>query len=210
MTQSPLHRKFFILLLTLISIAFLAILLPFFGAVFWAAILALLFAPLNRWLLRSVAEAPQRLAALVDAEPDPAAGDPADDPDRRRAGRPGGRRSTSGSSPASSTSATISGTGRRRCCRNGCAAQLEQLRAARPGRDSRSASATARARSASTSRARRSTSARTTLHFVVSFGIMLYLLFFLLRDGPWLSRAISRAIPLASEQKRRCSTSSRR
>ncbi|MFA7680474.1 MAG: AI-2E family transporter, partial [Pigmentiphaga sp.] len=42
-----------------------------------------------------------------------------------------------------------------------------------------------------------------TAQFIVSFGVMLYLLFFLLRDGPALSAMIYRAIPLAEEQKRR-------
>jgi predicted PurR-regulated permease PerM len=40
-----------------------------------------------------------------------------------------------------------------------------------------------------------------TLQFLVSFGVMLYLLFFLLRDGPVLAAQIRRAIPLAEEQK---------
>jgi len=40
-----------------------------------------------------------------------------------------------------------------------------------------------------------------TLHFLVAFGIMLYLLFFLLRDGKSLAQHIRRAIPLAEEQK---------
>jgi predicted PurR-regulated permease PerM len=39
-----------------------------------------------------------------------------------------------------------------------------------------------------------------TLDFVVSFFIMLYVLFFLLRDGTALSAAIARAIPLESRQ----------
>jgi predicted PurR-regulated permease PerM len=36
---------------------------------------------------------------------------------------------------------------------------------------------------------------------MVSFGVMLYLLFFLLRDGPQISRLIMRAIPLSEPQK---------
>ena len=40
-----------------------------------------------------------------------------------------------------------------------------------------------------------------TFQFVISFGIMLYLLFFLLRDGPRLSARISRAIPLSETHK---------
>lgn len=42
-----------------------------------------------------------------------------------------------------------------------------------------------------------------TLDFLVSFGIMLYLLFFFLRDGPELVRKVRTAVPLAEHQKRR-------
>jgi len=41
-----------------------------------------------------------------------------------------------------------------------------------------------------------------TFEFLVSFGIMLYLLFFLLRDGSILSARIKQAIPLSMEHKR--------
>ena len=41
-----------------------------------------------------------------------------------------------------------------------------------------------------------------TFHFIISFGIMLYLLFFLLRDGAILSTKIKQAIPLSMEYKR--------
>lgn len=41
------------------------------------------------------------------------------------------------------------------------------------------------------------------LALLISFGIMLYLLFFLLRDGAQLSERIEQAIPLATEHKRR-------
>lgn len=40
-----------------------------------------------------------------------------------------------------------------------------------------------------------------TFQFVVSFGIMLYLLFFLLRDGPQLSARLRRAVPLSDMHK---------
>lgn len=42
-----------------------------------------------------------------------------------------------------------------------------------------------------------------TLGFVVSFGVMLYLLFFLLRDGTRLATLVRDAIPLEEEHKRR-------
>ena len=46
-----LQRKVFLFLLIAVTLAFGWILLPFYGAVFWAVILALLFSPLHRWLL---------------------------------------------------------------------------------------------------------------------------------------------------------------
>ena len=46
------QQKALLWLLLAVSIAFALILWPFFGAVFWAAVLALLFAPLYRWLAR--------------------------------------------------------------------------------------------------------------------------------------------------------------
>lgn len=45
------QRIFFLAALTLVTIAFIAVLLPFYSALMWAAILALLFAPLQRWFL---------------------------------------------------------------------------------------------------------------------------------------------------------------
>ncbi|WP_136477187.1 AI-2E family transporter [Pseudomonas sp. DG56-2] len=42
-----------------------------------------------------------------------------------------------------------------------------------------------------------------TFEFLVSFGVMLYLLFFFLRDGAELVRKIRTALPLAEQQKRR-------
>ena len=58
-------------LLVGVSVAFVWILLPFYGTVLWGVIIALLFAPLNRWLLprmkqrRNLAALTTMLAALV-------------------------------------------------------------------------------------------------------------------------------------------------
>jgi predicted PurR-regulated permease PerM len=41
-----------------------------------------------------------------------------------------------------------------------------------------------------------------TVNFLVSFAIMLYLLFFFVRDGDGLARRITHAIPLSPEQQR--------
>ncbi|MDJ0513554.1 MAG: AI-2E family transporter [Methyloceanibacter sp.] len=47
--QGALQDKTFVLLLVLVSLAFAWILLPFYSAVLWAVILALVFAPVQRW-----------------------------------------------------------------------------------------------------------------------------------------------------------------
>ena len=73
MTQAPppdsvaLEYRSFVLLLIAVSLAFGWILLPFFGAVFWGMVLAIVFAPLNRRLLRASAQArePGRAGDLV-------------------------------------------------------------------------------------------------------------------------------------------------
>lgn len=44
----------FIVMVVLVTIAFIWLLLPFYGAVLWAVILALLFNPLQRWLVRKL------------------------------------------------------------------------------------------------------------------------------------------------------------
>jgi predicted PurR-regulated permease PerM len=50
MDNSAVHQKFFHLLLVVVTIALAWILLPFFGAVFWGTILAILFQPMQRYL----------------------------------------------------------------------------------------------------------------------------------------------------------------
>ena len=63
MPHQHLQDKAFLLLLTLVTVAFGAILWQFHGAVFWGVILAILFAPLHRKLLRKMPKRPT-LAAL--------------------------------------------------------------------------------------------------------------------------------------------------
>lgn len=64
MNSPGLQKKFFLLLLTTVSIAFGWIVWPFFGAVFWGAVLAILFTPLYRRLL-VVTRGKQNLTALA-------------------------------------------------------------------------------------------------------------------------------------------------
>src|SRR5687767_13833059 len=56
--------KSFLLLVIVVSVAFAWILQPFYGAVLWGVIIAIVFRPLYRRLLRSVPERPT-LAALA-------------------------------------------------------------------------------------------------------------------------------------------------
>src|SRR5690554_6254629 len=48
MNDTRLENKSFVLLLALVSVAFAAVLLPFYGAVFWGTILAIIFQPVQR------------------------------------------------------------------------------------------------------------------------------------------------------------------
>ncbi|MBD8496389.1 AI-2E family transporter [Pseudomonas syringae] len=50
MNETNLQNKTLMLLVTLVTIAFIWILLPFYGAVFWAVILGIIFSPLQRRL----------------------------------------------------------------------------------------------------------------------------------------------------------------
>ncbi|MDB6048119.1 MAG: ydiK 2 [Pseudomonas sp.] len=51
MNETTLQYKTFLVLMVLVTIAFIWILMPFYGAVFWAVILGIIFAPLQRRLL---------------------------------------------------------------------------------------------------------------------------------------------------------------
>jgi len=52
MNSPQLQRGVFFALLAIVTVAFIWILMPFFGAVLWGVALAILFTPLYRWLLR--------------------------------------------------------------------------------------------------------------------------------------------------------------
>src|SRR3990170_777902 len=62
--ETELQQKAFLLLLGLVSIAFFLVLLPFYGAVFWAVILAIVFRPLQRWLEAQLGQRRNLAAAL--------------------------------------------------------------------------------------------------------------------------------------------------
>ena len=54
MNSPELRQKAFLLLLIAVSVAFIWILLPFYGTVFWAAVLAIIFTPFHRKLLAAM------------------------------------------------------------------------------------------------------------------------------------------------------------
>ena len=60
----PLQSKAFLLLLVVVTLAFGVILLPFYGGIFWGMVLAILFAPLYRYVLRLTRQR-ATIAALV-------------------------------------------------------------------------------------------------------------------------------------------------
>src|SRR5690606_37804518 len=64
MKSSQLHFRSFLLLLTAVSIAFIVVLLPYYGSIFWGGILAIIFRPLYRWLLTKL-RGKRNLAALI-------------------------------------------------------------------------------------------------------------------------------------------------
>lgn len=64
-TKSRLYFRSFILLLSIVSIAFIWLLLPFYGAIFWGVILAIIFSPVQRRLL-VLTKGRRTLAALAN------------------------------------------------------------------------------------------------------------------------------------------------
>jgi predicted PurR-regulated permease PerM len=65
MHQFSLQQKFFLLLLALVTVGFVCVLLPFGGAVFWGIVLAIVFAPIYRWLLKKTGEKPNLASFLT-------------------------------------------------------------------------------------------------------------------------------------------------
>jgi predicted PurR-regulated permease PerM len=64
MNHSDLQSKAFLLLLAIVTVAFGWILMPFFGAIFWGTVLAILFTPFHRRILAKMGRRPV-LAALT-------------------------------------------------------------------------------------------------------------------------------------------------
>jgi predicted PurR-regulated permease PerM len=192
------QRQTFLALLIFVSLAFIWILLPFYGAIFWGLVLAILFAPLQRWMLkltrqrRNLAAIATLLLFLIAVL-----------------------------LPFLSIFASLlqEGTFFYEKIRSGqldFSIYFEHVIAALPTWVSSIlarlglADASALKDTLSTAVSQGSQFIATkvlsigqiTVGFVFRIGIMLYLLFFLLRDGAALASKIERAIPLRDDQKR--------
>ena len=194
-----LQDKTFLVLLVLVTLAFGWILLPFYGAVFWGVVLAIVFAPLYRWLVPRLRRSPT-LAALATMAIIllivvlPLA--------------------------FVAVSLVREGSGFFQRMQSGeisFVRYFEQIVAALPAwvaglldrlglgdlgalQQKLIAGATEGSKAIAT---RAFDIGQNALDFVVSFFITLYLAFFLVRDGAGLSRRIAAAIPLDNESKRR-------
>ncbi|WP_175649569.1 AI-2E family transporter [Pseudomonas sp. Marseille-P9899] len=199
MNETAVQRKTLIGLLVLVTLAFIWILLPYYGAVFWAVILGILFAPMQRRLLlrfnqrRNVAAALTLLTCLLIAV-----------------------------LPMIIVSGLLvqEGSSLYKRIESGeldIAANVERFKDMLPhvaqrtlermgmgdleGLRDKTAKGALQGSQFFASQAY--SFGQGTFELMVSLGVMLYLLFFFLRDGAELVRKIRQAIPLAEQQKRR-------
>jgi len=198
MTPHPLQNKAFLLLLTAVTLAFGAILWQFHGAVFWGVILAILFAPLHRKLLSRM---PRRrnLAALCTL----------------------GLCLVVVILPLTAITISLVQEAtviyeRLRSGQLNFGLYLQQIIAALPTwaanllerfnlttmSELQQRFSSVAVQASQVAAAQALSIGQDTLQFVVSFGIMLYLLFFLLRDGAGLAARIGHATPLGEMHKR--------
>ena len=198
MNSSGLQQKAFLLLLVIVSLAFGWILLPFYGAVFWGSILAIIFTPFYRRLLvilnqrKNLAAFTTLLLCLIIVI------------------LPFTFMATALLQEALVVYQRI------RSGELNFGAYFQQIMAALPpwmssflesvGLSNMSELKDMLSNGALQGSQLIATQAlnigQNTFEFLVSFGIMLYLLFFLLRDGSILSARIKQAIPLSMEHKR--------
>ncbi len=199
MSSSLLQNRTLLFLLALVTAAFGAILWPFYGAVFWGVVLAILFAPLHRRLLARMPRRPNLaafltlcLCLLVVIIPT----------------------ALIGASVVQEAGATYN---RLRSGQTNFGEYVQQVLAALPPwavsllerfhltslsevQDRLATLGTQASRALAT---KALDMGQNTLQFLVALGVMLYLLFFLLRDGAELVARIRDAVPLEEEHKRR-------
>lgn len=199
MSETVQQHKALLLFLTLVTLAFIWILLPFYGAVFWAVILGILFAPLQRRLLlrlgwrRNLAAGATLLVCLVIAI-----------------------------LPVIviSTLLVQEGAALYKRIESGeldIAGYIERFKDMLPAfvqsglermgmanlEGLRDKIAKGAMQGSQFFASQAFSFGQGTFDLLVSFGVMLYLLFFFLRDGAELARKVRAALPLAEQQKRR-------
>jgi len=195
--DSTLRDKAFLALLVLVTLAFGWILLPFYGAILWATVLATVFAPAHRWLLtalggRSNLAAFVTLLIIVGIVLLPLA-------------------LTAGSLVAEATSLyerVQSGQVDLGSIFQNFLDALPSWASSLFGRlgltdvgDIQSRLVAILKEGGQFFATQAVLVGQGTANFVISLGIMLYLLFFLLRDGEAIAGAVRHAIPLRSEEK---------
>ncbi|GKS84295.1 MULTISPECIES: AI-2E family transporter [unclassified Acidovorax] len=198
MNSPTLQSRTLLLLLIAVTVAFFAILWPFHGAVFWGVILAILFTPLHRRLLRRM-RGRRNLAALCTL----------------------GLCLVIVILPMTFISISLVQEAgliyeRMKSGQLNFGAYVQQVLSALPSwllglldRFNLTSAAEVEAKLSSVSvqagqflATKALDVGQNTLQFIVSFGIMLYLLFFLVRDGSSLVNRIRQAVPLDEEHKR--------
>jgi len=201
MDNSRLEQKVFLALLVVVSLAFGWILLPFYGAVFWAVILAIIFAPLQRYLYRRCSQR-RNLTALITLLVSLLV---AVLPVILIAGmlvQEGAilyKQIESGELDIGSWVVNF-----RELLPQSIQLQLQLQRFGFGDLDSMRERLASGALEGSQFLATKAFSfGQGTFQFLVSFFVMLYLLFFLIRDGRDLVARIRKAIPLSDAQKRR-------
>lgn len=197
MLNARLEEKSFIVLLALVSVAFVWLLLPFYSAVFWATILAILFRPMQG-RLATLFKGRRSLAALLSVlvillivilPVGLLAGTLVQE------GRELYQRISSGELDLASYFEQVVNA-LPQVLQNALARfgltdfSNVQEQFSRFGQDAGQVLAS-----------RMFSLGQGTFQFVISFFVMLYLLFFLLRDGPRLAEGIRRTIPLGEPYK---------
>lgn len=198
MNNAEFHTKTFIFLLIAVSIALVVILLPFYGAVFWGVILSILFTPLYRRMLgltnnrkNLAAIGTLLLCVLIVIVPVTLIAS-----SLVHEGAALFQKIKSGEiNPAQYSQEIFT------ALPAPLHSVLNRLGLSDVGTFQERLSTTAM--QASQLLATKALSiGQNTFEFVVGFAVMLYLMFFLLRDGASLSMRVKQAIPLSAEHKR--------
>lgn len=190
-TTTHLQNRAFLILLAAVTLAFFWVMLPFYGAVLWAVILAILFRPLERWfearlgrgrnfsaaltlvtvILGAILPVTVVLIALVDQ------------------GASVAERLQSGEIPTPASFGAVF------AMLPGWAQHVLEVAGINEFSALRGRLAEALAAVSQFLASQALSVGQNTLRFAVSAGIMLYVLFFLFRDGPRIGAGIRSALP---------------